>query len=71
MTTPAETKQESKPKLKLSGADGNAFAILGRAFEAARASGWSIERWQSFRQEAMASDYDNLLLKCAEFFDVH
>ena len=60
-----------KPKLRLVGADGNAFAILGRAFEAARASGWSIDHWKKFRDEAMSSDYDHLLATCVEHFDVH
>ena len=30
-----------KPTLDLSGQDGNAFAILGRALKASRRAGWS------------------------------
>lgn len=31
---------DQKPRLKLSGEDGNAFSILGRAKQAAEKAGW-------------------------------
>jgi hypothetical protein len=58
-----------KPRLKLVGEDGNAFSILGRARQAARAAGWSDAEWSAFRTQATAGDYDNLLRACLEHFD--
>ena len=60
----------SKPKLKLVGSDGNAFAILGKAIGAARKAGWSQEEIEKFRKEAMEGDYDHLLQTCMNYFDV-
>ena len=60
----------SKPELELIGADGNAFAIIGKAISVARKAGWSQEEIEKFRLEAMKGDYDHLLQTCMEFFDV-
>jgi hypothetical protein len=60
----------SKPELKLVGADGNAFAIIGKAIGVARRAGWSQEEIEKFRIESMKGDYDHLLQTCMEFFDV-
>jgi hypothetical protein len=59
-----------KPKLKLVGLDGNAFAILGRASQAARKAGWTKEQQDKYRAAAMSGDYDNLLQVTMEYFDV-
>lgn len=63
-------EEEDKPKLKLSGEDGNAFMILGRAIHKARQSGWTEDEIEKFRVEAMDGDYDHLLKTCTEHFDV-
>jgi hypothetical protein len=59
-----------KPRVKIVGEDGNAFAILGRCVKAARAAGWDDARITAFRKEATAGDYDHLLRTACEHFDV-
>ena len=59
-----------KPKLKLVGADGNAFALLGLAHRAAKKAGWSQEQWNAVQTDAMAGDYDNLLRVLMSHFEV-
>jgi len=61
---------EQKPILELTGTDGNAFAILGKAFRAARTAGWPKERNDAFKAKVTLGDYDNLLATCMEYFDV-
>jgi len=60
----------SKPRLKLVGADGNAFAVLGKAIHTARCAGWSQEKIEEFRKKAMEGDYDHLLQTCMDYFEV-
>jgi len=59
-----------RPRVKLLGSDGNAFAILGRVKRAATQAGWTAERWQAFQAEATAGDYDHLLGTVMRNFDV-
>ena len=59
-----------KPALELSGVDGNAFAILGRARGAARRAGWSPEKTTKVIEDAMSGDYDHLLTVMMKHFDV-
>lgn len=63
-------KTDKKPKLKLTGRDGNAFFILGRAQQVARKAGWTEEKIKEFFAEAQSGDYDNLLTACMKWFDV-
>lgn len=58
----------TKPKLKLSGEDGNVFSILGRAKRAA--DKWTPEQWKAFYAFATAGDYDHALRACMRYFDV-
>ena len=60
----------NKPKLKLVGENGNAFAILGKAFKVARQAGWTKEQIEEFKSKATSGDYNNLLAVCMEYFDV-
>ena len=60
----------SKPKLELSGSDGNAFMVIGKAIGVARRAGWDQKQIEKFRQEAMDGDYDHLLQVCTDYFDV-
>jgi hypothetical protein len=60
----------SKPKLKLEGEDGNAFAIIGRAVAVAKKAGWSKEKIEEYRANAMSGDYDNLIVVTLKSFDV-
>lgn len=55
-----------KPKLKLVGEDGNAFAILGRASRVAKENNMD---WEVIRKEAMAGDYNHLLSTMMKYFD--
>ena len=61
---------DDKPKLKLVGADGNAFNILGLARRAALKAGWSKEKLDAFLRECMGGNYDHLLQTCMKYFDV-
>lgn len=65
-----EAKSKKKPRVKLVGEDGNAFAILGRCREAARKAKWTPERIKEFTDKALAGGYNNLLCVCMEYFDV-
>ena len=58
-----------KPKLRLSGEDGNAFFILGRARRVARDAGWDDTQIEEFTREAKSGDYDHLQT-CMKWFDV-
>ncbi len=58
-----------KPKLRLVGEDGNAYAILGRAHRAARKAGMSEEEWKAIQAEATSGNYDNLLQTMLKHFE--
>jgi len=60
-------KTEKKPKLELIGADGNAFAILGKAQRVAKGNGLD---WDAIQAEAMIGDYDHLLRTMMTHFEV-
>jgi hypothetical protein len=57
-----------KPKLKLTGKNGNAFVLLGAAQACARKHGIDFAPIQ---KEAMSGDYDHLLMTLCKYFDVH
>ena len=57
-----------KPKLKLAGEDGNAFAILSRARRIALDNGLD---WTEIQKKATSGDYDNLLQTMSEYFDCY
>ena len=63
-------KQHTRPRVQLTGGDGNAFYVLGLCRRAALAAGWSIEQWQRVRDEMTAGDYDHLLAMAQTYFDV-
>jgi hypothetical protein len=58
-----------KPKIKLVGEDGNAYAILGRAHRSLKNAGATPEQIEEFMKEAQSSDYDNLLRTCMDWFE--
>lgn len=62
--------ETQKPRLKIIGRDGNAFAILGAAHQAARKAKWTPEQIKAFDDKAMSGDYNILLATCCDFFDV-
>jgi hypothetical protein len=57
-----------RPHLQLSGCDGNAFSIMGRAVAALRKAGRHAEV-ADYQREAMAGDYDNLLRVTMTWFE--
>ncbi len=61
---------KKKPKLVLTGEDGNAFSILGRARRALKDAGYSREEIERYRVEAMAGDYNLLIATTMEWCDV-
>ena len=65
-----ETKSEAKrPKVKLSGEDGNAFYILGKVHKALVRVGLTEEA-QEFMVEATSGDYDHLLATVQKYVEV-
>lgn len=61
---------KTKPTIQLSGQDGNAFFIIGRAIKILRNSGYSEEEIQAFEDEATSGDYDNVLQTVMKWFEV-
>jgi hypothetical protein len=59
-----------KASLQLSGADGNAFMILGQCERVMRNANIPDAERQKFRDEATSGDYDHLLQTCMKWFKV-
>lgn len=59
-----------KPKCKLTGTDGNAFAIIANVSRCLKKAGLN-ELAAEFRSKALASkSYDALLVLCSDYVDV-
>ncbi len=56
--------------VQLVGHDGNAFSVLGRV-RAAILKSDKPELVDSFMEEAMAGDYDNVLITCMKYVQVY
>ena len=56
-----------KPKLKLTGNDGNAFSILSMAKVVAEKNNMD---WEKIKSEAMSGNYDHLLQVMMNYFEV-
>lgn len=59
-----------KPVVKLSGRSGNAFAIMGDVIIALKKANYSREQIAKYQEEAMGSDYENLLKITHEWVEV-
>ncbi len=59
-----------KIKVKLTGTDGNAFAIMGKVSAALAAAGQPKSVQDEFFAEATSGDYDNVLQTCMKWVDV-
>lgn len=57
-------------KVRLSGTDGNAWAVMGRVEAALRRAGATKEQIQQYSNESMSGDYDNLLRVACEWVEV-
>lgn len=59
-----------KPKCKLTGTDGNAFAVIGKVSKTLKHAG-QTEQAKDFASKAFSCpSYDALLALCFEFVDV-
>lgn len=66
-----QARPTPRPRVKLVGADGNAFNILALCRRAALHNGiWTAEEWQRFRDEATSGDYSHLLATVTRCFEV-
>jgi hypothetical protein len=66
-----ESNSNSKPKLKLVGTDGNAFAIIGRLTECLRKNGYTTEQLKEIQKECMSSDYNNVIATACKYCEVY
>jgi hypothetical protein len=57
-------------KVKLSGGDGNAFAIMGAVITALKKAKVPAEEIEAYRAESMSGDYDNLVATAMRWVDV-
>jgi len=62
-------KPLTEVKVKLTGENGNAFAIMGRVRTALRRAG-RADLVEEFTREAMAGDYDHLIQTCLKYVEV-
>lgn len=62
--------QRQKPICKLSGTDGNVFAIIGRVREALRDAGQTDLAGEFLEKAFHANSYDEVLRLCMEYVDV-
>lgn len=68
MTTKLIGEMTDKPKVRLVGEDGNAFAIMGRAVKALKSAGYR-EQAKEYQERATSGDYNNLLSVTLEYVD--
>jgi hypothetical protein len=59
-----------KPKVKLIGNDGNAYAIIGTCSKAMKDAGWDAEKRKTVIDEMKSGDYDYLLQTAMKHFEV-
>ena len=59
-----------KPRVRLTGGDGNAYVILAACRCAAKRAKWPPEKIKAFTDAATSGNYDHLLATCMEWFDV-
>ena len=60
----------NKPIVKLVGADGNAFHILGLCRQAALKAKWPPEKIDAVMKDMRSGDYNHLLAVALDNFDV-
>ncbi len=63
-------KPKEKPIVRLSGHDGNAFAIMERVKRALQSAGADKEYIDRYMKEAMSGDYNHLLLVSMDYVAV-
>jgi len=61
----------TKPTVKLTGEDGNAFAIMGTVSRALRKAGLPKEHIDKYMEESTSGDYNNLLVVAHKYANIH
>jgi hypothetical protein len=61
----------NRPKVKLIGRNGNAFAILGACKDAMKRAHFEEKDRKVILDEMMAGDYNHLLRTAMKYFDVY
>ncbi len=69
MSERADGAPTVKPRVKLVGEDGNAFAILGRVCRALREAGANSGYIEQYTREATSGGYDHLLAVTLKYVD--
>lgn len=59
-----------KNKVKLTGSDGNAFAVMGKVKNALKKAKVSKEEIDEYMKESMSGDYNNLLATAMDWVNV-
>ena len=62
--------ETTKPILELTGRDGNAMMILGKAQRVARQAGWAEGKVKLMLKEVTSGDYDHVLQTMMKYFEV-
>ena len=70
LLTKEPATDEPRPRVQLTGRDGNAFAIIAACHRAARKAGWPNARWVAVRTAMMSGSYDELLATAMKHFNV-
>lgn len=65
-----EDGMTKQPTLKLSGSDGNAFAVMAKVRKVARGAGWPDDKIEKVLEEMKSGDYENLLSVAWKYFNV-
>lgn len=58
------------PKVKLTGTDGNAFAIIGKVSKALKKAGLKDKADEFVKRAFSAGSYDEVLQLCCEYVEV-
>lgn len=64
------TPKYDNVSVTLAGQDGNAFAVMAKVSDALRRNGVSNEEVESYIQESMSGDYDNLIVTAMKWVNV-
>jgi len=61
----------TKPKVELTGSDGNAMAIIAKCRKALQRARFTQEEIKQFTDEATSGDYDNVLQTAMKWCEVN
>ena len=61
----------TKPTVKLTGIDGNAFSIMGTVTKALRKAGFPKEHVDKYMEESTSGDYNNLLVVAHKYANIY